>query len=71
MSILEGLETIDDELDGIRMAFVQTRDDDYPFKTHGIETLPALGLYRNKNFLLYEDPLDDEEELRKWAMDQV
>ena len=51
-SILEGLETIDDELDGIRVSFVQTRDEDYLFKTHEVETLPALGLYRNKNFLV-------------------
>ena len=51
-SILDGLETIDDELDGIKVSFVQTRDIDYPFKAHEIEVLPALGLYRNKNFLV-------------------
>ncbi len=51
-SILEGLEEIDDELDTIRISFVQTRDEDYLFKAHEITTLPALGLYRNKNFLV-------------------
>jgi hypothetical protein len=52
MAILEGLETIDDELDTIRISFVQTRDEDYLFKAHEIEILPAIGLYRNKNFLV-------------------
>lgn len=42
--ILEGLEEIDDELDAIGIAFVQTRDEDYPYNQHGISYFPALGL---------------------------
>ena len=63
---LAGLETIDDELNDIGIAFVQTDNEDYPFRVHAIETFPAVGLYRNGEFLQYTgDNLNDEEEIRK------
>jgi hypothetical protein len=64
----EGLESIDDELAHIGISFVQTNDVEYPLNAHGIEVLPALGIYRNGLFLLYEGSLTEEEELRRWFM---
>ena len=64
--VLRGLETIDDELNAIGIAFVQTTNEDYPFREHAIETFPAVGIYRNGDFLQYlGDNLNDEEEIRK------
>ena len=69
--VLRGLETIDDELNNIGIAFVQTANEDYPFRVHAIETFPTVGLYRNGDFIAYAgDNLKDEEEVRKWFMDE-
>ena len=69
--VLRGLETIDDELNDIGIAFVQTDNEEYPFSKHGIETFPAVGIYRNSEFLQYPgENLNDEEEIRKWFMDE-
>lgn len=69
--VLRGLETIDDELNTIGIAFVQTPNEDYPFRVHAIETFPAVGIYRNGDFMLYPGTdLKDEEEIRKWFMDE-
>ena len=69
--VLRGLETIDDELNDIGIAFVQTENEDYPYNKHAIEAFPAVGLYRNGDFIQYPgDDLKDEEEIRKWFMDE-
>ena len=119
LELRDGLESIDDEIAHIGIDLVQTSDVEYPLNVHGIEKLPALGiyrlvqldstleieafcllnfksmsmggleqgagspctsiygaestlttLYRNGLFLLYEGPLEDEEELRRWLMDE-
>ena len=44
--VLRGLESIDDELSEIGIAFVQTDNEDYPFRVHAISAFPALALYR-------------------------
>ena len=67
--IRDNLEDIDDKLDAIGIAFVQTPDEDYPYNEHEISTLPALGLYRNGHFVQYLEPLADEEAVLKWLMD--
>ena len=54
------MEGIDDELDNIGVAFVRTRDEEYPDVTHDISSFPALGLYRNGgNFIQYEGNNND------------
>ena len=69
--VLRGLETIDDELNDIGIAFVQTDNEEYPYNKHAIEAFPAVGLYRNGDFIRYPgDDLKDEEEIRKWFMDE-
>ena len=69
--VLRGLETIDDELNDIGIAFVQTDNEEYPYNKHAIEVFPAVGLYRNGDFIQYPgDDLKDEEEIRKWFMDE-
>ena len=41
------------------------------FRVHAISTFPALGLYRNGDFLQYPgNNLKDEEEIRKWFMEE-
>ena len=68
--VLRGLETIDDELSSVGISFVQSDNEDFPFRVHAITTFPALGLYRNGEFLQYPgDDLKDEEEIRKWLME--
>ena len=53
--VVEGLEGIDDEVDEIGIAFVKTRNEDYPYRTHDISSFPVLGLYRNGGeFIQYE-----------------
>ena len=53
--VVEGLEGIDDEVDDIGIAFVKTRNEDYPYRTHDISSFPVLGLYRNGgDFIQYE-----------------
>lgn len=53
--VVEGLEGIDDEVDEIGIAFVKTRNEDYPYRTHDISSFPVLGLYRNGgDFVQYE-----------------
>ena len=53
--VVEGLEGIDDEVDEIGIAFVKTRNEDYPYRTHDISSFPVLGLYRNGgDFIQYE-----------------
>ena len=68
--LIEKLETIDDELANIGITFVQTKDPDYPYNAHEIPVLPALGLYRNGDFILYSGSMEEEDEIRKWFMDE-
>ncbi len=69
--ILRRLEEIDDEVGTVGIAFVQTDNEDYPFRVHAISDLPAVGLYRNGDFLQYPgEDLADGEEIRKWLMDE-
>ena len=47
IELREGLESIDDEIAHIGIDLVQTSDVEYPLNVHGIEKLPALGIYRS------------------------
>ena len=64
--ILEYLEEIDDEFDDKGIEFVQISDEDYPLIKHQLTKFPSLGLYRNKDFLLYEGDLQEKEEVVNW-----
>ena len=51
------------------MAFVQTRDEELAYKEHGIASFPALGLYRNGDFVRCEELLEDQDAVKRWVLD--
>eukprot|EP00092_Neocalanus_flemingeri_P058940 GFUD01070340.1.p1 GENE.GFUD01070340.1~~GFUD01070340.1.p1 ORF type:complete len:2430 (-),score=751.56 GFUD01070340.1:121-7410(-) len=67
--LLEYLEELDDEFDEKGIAFIQTDDEDFPLVKHQLTKLPALGLYRNRDFLLYEGDLSKKEDVTNWLND--
>lgn len=64
--LIEHLEELDDDFDEKGIAFIQTDDEDYPLVKHQLTKFPALGLYRNKDFLLYDGDLTEKEEVSNW-----
>ncbi|XP_021927612.1 uncharacterized protein LOC110833625 isoform X7 [Zootermopsis nevadensis] len=68
-NILEELENIDDELDEAGIIFVTTEDINLA-KKHGIKTFPSLAFFRNKEILLYEGDIEDEDEVLAWLTDE-
>ena len=67
--ILEFLENMDDELDERGISFVQTKDEDYPHLKHQISSFPSLVLYRNKDPLIFDKNIEDEDEVLAWLND--
>ena len=67
--ILDDLENIDDELDEAGIIFVTTEETDVA-KKHGIKNLPKLVFFRNKDPLVYDGDLDDEDEVLAWLTDE-
>lgn len=67
--ILEDLENIDDELDEAGIIFVTTEELDIA-KKYGFRDLPKLVFFRNKDPLVYEGDLDDEDEVLAWLTDE-
>ena len=55
--VLYELENIDDELDDFGITLVTTEDIKYAGRRLKIRKFPALGMFRNGGFLLYEGPL--------------
>ena len=68
--IIEELETVDDEVDKYGIALVTTEDIKYAGQTLDIRKFPALGIFRNGNFLLYEGDLHDPESTLSWILDE-
>jgi len=68
--ILEELELIDDDIDEYGITFVTTEDIKYAGNILKIRAFPALGLFRNGNFLLYEGDLHDAESTFSWMVDE-
>ena len=68
--ILEELETVDDEIDKYGIALVTTEDIKYAGQTLDIRKYPALGIFRNEQFLLYSGDLHDPEEALSWLLDE-
>ena len=52
--VLKDLEDIDDELDDYGIALVTTEDIKYAGNILGVRKFPALGIFRNGEFLEYE-----------------
>lgn len=67
--ILEELENIDDELDEAGIIFVTTEELDMA-KKFGLKDLPKLVFFRNKDPLIYEGDLNDEDEVLAWLTDE-
>ncbi|XP_018309276.1 uncharacterized protein hlk isoform X2 [Mycetomoellerius zeteki] len=68
-NILEDLENIDDELDETGIIFVTTEDITLA-KKYGIKHFPTLAFFRNKDPLIYNGDLDDEDEVLSWITDE-
>lgn len=66
--ILDDLENIDDELDEAGIVFVTT-EDMVLAKKYNLKDLPQLVLFRNKEPILYQGDIDDEDEVLAWVTD--
>ena len=55
--MLYELENIDDELDDFGITLVTTEDIKYAGRRLKVRKFPALGMFRNGRFMLYEGPL--------------
>lgn len=68
-TILEDLENIDDELDEAGIIFVTTEELELA-KKYNLKNLPKLVFFRNKDPLIYEGDLADEDEVLAWLTDE-
>ena len=68
--IIEELETIDDEVDNYGIALVTTEDIKYAGQSLEIRKFPALGIFRNGNFLLFDGDLHSPEQTLSWILDE-
>ncbi|XP_048512844.1 uncharacterized protein LOC105690380 isoform X2 [Athalia rosae] len=68
-NILLELENIDDELDETGIIFVTTEDTGIA-KKHGIKNFPTLAFFRNKDPLIYNGDIEDEDEVLSWVTDE-
>ncbi|QQP55796.1 Putative LOC100161052 [Caligus rogercresseyi] len=59
-AIIKDLEKIDEELDGLGIAFVYTDDTQYASSKLRINTFPSIYFFRNKNKILYEGSTTNE-----------
>ncbi len=67
--MLAELEGIDDELDDIGILIVTTKETRVAGE-NGVGRLPALGLFRNGQFMQYERDLNDQKEILDWLTDE-
>ena len=68
--IIEELETIDDEVDNYGIGLVTTEDIKYAGQNLEIRKFPALGMFRNGNFLLFTGDLHNPEQTLSWILDE-
>ena len=68
LSILEGLEYIDDNIDDLGISMVTTKDVRYARRL-GIQKLPCIGLFRNGNFQVFDGDLSSEVSILNWLSD--
>ena len=62
--VLAGLETIDDDLEEIGILTVTTEDTEVA-TDNGVRDLPAIGLFRNGQFVMYEGDETSERQILK------
>ncbi|CAH1128575.1 unnamed protein product [Ceutorhynchus assimilis] len=67
--ILDELENIDDELDENGIIFVTT-EDLVLAKKYNIKSFPKLVFFRNKEPLVYQGDIEDEDEVLAWLTDE-
>ena len=67
--VLAGLETIDDELDEIGILTVTTEDTEVALD-NGVRDLPAIGLFRNGQVVVYEGDETNERLILNWLTDE-
>lgn len=68
-AILDELENIDDELDESGIIFVTT-EDLVLAKKYNIKAFPKLVFFRNKEPLVYQGDIEDEDEVLAWLTDE-
>ncbi|XP_066251341.1 uncharacterized protein hlk isoform X2 [Euwallacea similis] len=68
-AILDELENIDDELDENGIIFVTT-EDLVLAKKYNIKSFPKLVFFRNKEPLVYQGDIEDEDEVLAWLTDE-
>ena len=69
-SVMAELEKIDDESRRFNIDFVKVSDSGEA-AAYGLQNLPGLLYFENKIPSVYDDgPLDDEEAVLKWLVDQ-
>ena len=67
--ILEGLESVDSKMQDYGVMLVTTEERELG-KQHDIRSFPALGLFRNRDFVQYDGDLEDEMAILEWITDK-
>ena len=65
-TILDGMETINDDVNNVGIEFVKTRERRLAKKEYGVTSFPALGLFRNGHFLGFEGELANPMQVINW-----
>ncbi len=67
--ILQELETVDSTMQDFGIMMVMTEEREFA-KTLDVRTFPALGLYRNGEYVPFEGDLEDELGILEWITDE-
>ena len=67
--VLAGLETIDDDLEEIGILTVTTEDTEVA-TDNGVRDLPAIGIFRNGQLVVYEGDEQNERQIFNWLSDE-
>ena len=67
--VLAEIETIDDDLQDIGILTVTTEDTEVALD-NGVRDLPAIGLFRNGQFVQYEGDESSERHILNWFTDE-
>ena len=63
---LDGLETINDDVNNVGIEFVMTREKKLAKKEYGVSSFPALGLFRNGDYLGFDGDISRPVEVVNW-----
>ena len=67
--VLADLEMIDEDLDEIGIMMTSTKDTQVA-SDNGVREFPAIGLFRNGQFIQFEGESDNEKEVLEWLTDE-